>query len=129
MNSIKSSSRTKVDAFDSAFKGLRISFRTERNVRLHFVAVAFTVILGFLLNISYLEWLTILLFYGLVLGLELINTAIEKLSDVVQPEKDDRIGIVKDTSAAAVLWVSFVALIAGFIIFIPKIVHVFINHQ
>ena len=116
-------------AFGPAIKGLRISLRTERNVQLHLLAVAFAVILGFLLNISPLEWLIILLFFGLVLGLELINTAIEKLSDVVQPEKDDRIGIIKDTSAAAVLWASIMALIAGIIIFIPKLVQIFSNNQ
>ncbi len=129
MNSIKSSSKQKFGAFGPAFKGLRISIRTERNVKLHMLAIAFAVILGFLVNISSLEWLIILLFFGLVLGLELLNTAIEKLSDVVQPEKDDRIGIIKDTSAAAVLWASLIALIAGIIIFTPKIVQIFINNQ
>ena len=129
MNSIKSSSNSIFGAFGPAFKGLWISLRTERNVQLHFLAVAFVVILGFLLNISSLEWLTILLFFGLVLGLELLNTAIEKLSDLVQPEKDDRIGIIKDTSASAVLWASIMALIAGIIIFIPRIVQIFSNNQ
>ena len=128
MNSIKSSTKIKFGAFGPAFKGLGISLRTERNVQLHFLAVAFAVILGFLLDISPLEWLVILLFFGLVLSLELVNTAIEKLCDVVQPEKDNRIGVVKDTSAAAVLWSSIMALIGGIIIFIPKIIEVLINH-
>ena len=129
MNSIKSSSKKLFGPFGPALEGLRISLRTERNVKLHFLAVACAVVLGFLLNISSLEWLTILLFFGLVISMELINTAIEKLSDVVQPEKDDRIRVIKDTSAAAVLWASIMALIAGIIIFIPKVVQVFINHQ
>ena len=116
-------------AFGPAIKGLRISLRTERNVQLHFLAVAFAVILGFSLNISILEWLIILLLFGLVLGLELLNTAIEKLCNVVQPEKDDRIGIIKDISAAAVLWASIVAMIAGIIIFIPKLLNIFSNNQ
>lgn len=102
---------------------------TERNVQLHFLAIACVVILGFLLDISSFEWLTILLFFALVISMELINTAIEKLSDVVQPEKDMRIGVIKDISAAAVLWASIMALIAGFLIFIPKILHFFTNHQ
>lgn len=129
MNSIKSSSNNIFGAFETAFKGLWISLRTERNVQLHFLAVAFAIILGLILKISYLEWLTVLLFFGLVISLELMNTAIEKLSDVVQPEKDDRIGIIKDISAAAVLWASIMALIAGIIIFIPRIVQIFSNHQ
>ena len=129
MNSIKSSSNSIFGAFGPAFKGLWISLRTERNVQLHFLAIVLTVISGFLLKISSMEWLTVLLFFGLVIGLELINTAIEKLSDVVQPEKDDRIGIIKDISAAAVLWTSIMALIAGIIIFIPRIIQIFSNHQ
>lgn len=76
-----------------------------------------------------MEWLIIILFFGLVMSLELLNTAIEKLSDAFQPEKDTRIGVVKDASAAAVLWASIMALIAGFLIFIPKIMLIFINHQ
>ena len=74
-----------------------------------------------MLDISSFEWLIILLLFALVISLELINTAIERLSDVVQPEIDNRIGIIKDISAAAVLWTSLMALIAGILIFIPKI--------
>lgn len=129
MNTIKPSSKKLFGAFVPAFKGLWVSLKTERNVQFHFLAIAIVIISGFSLDISILEWLTILLFFGLVLSLELINTAIEKLSDVVQPEKDDRIGIVKDISAAGVLWASILALIAGIIIFTPKIMQIFTNHQ
>lgn len=55
------------------------------------------------------------------MGMEALNTAIEKLSDIVSPEKDDRIRIVKDISAGAVLISSIVAVVIGLIIFIPHL--------
>ena len=62
-----------------------------------------------------------LLAIGLVMGVEGVNTAIEKLSDYVQPEHDPRIGRIKDISAGAVMIVSLLASIIGLIIYIPKI--------
>ena len=53
---------------------------------------------------------------------EILNSAIEDLSDVVCPERDDRIKKVKDLSAAAVLVTAITALAIGLIVFIPKIV-------
>lgn len=70
-----------------------------------------------------MEWLIILLFFGLVIGLEALNTSIEKLADVVQPNSDKRIRIVKDLSAGAVLFSAICAMIAGTLIFLPKIIH------
>jgi diacylglycerol kinase (ATP) len=55
------------------------------------------------------------------MGVEGVNTAIEKLSDYVQPEHDPRIGRIKDISAGAVMIVSLLASIIGLIIYIPKI--------
>ena len=116
-----SSLNTFFGSFLPAFKGIGIAFKSERNLRLHLIAVVFVTIISFALGISITEWLIILVLFALVISMELINTAIEKLSDVVQPEKDDRIGIIKDISAGAVLLSAIIALIIGFLIFIPKI--------
>ena len=58
---------------------------------------------------------------GLVLGIEGLNTAVEKMADFVQPEFDEKIGFIKDISAGAVMLVSIAASIIGLIIYIPKI--------
>ncbi|HCO85636.1 MAG TPA: diacylglycerol kinase, partial [Arenibacter sp.] len=58
---------------------------------------------------------------GLVLGIEGLNTAVEKIADFVQPEFDEKIGFIKDVSAGAVMLVSIAASIIGLIIYIPKI--------
>jgi diacylglycerol kinase len=62
---------------------------------------------------------------GLVLTAEMINTTIEKLSDIVSPQKNEHIRVIKDISAAVVLLSSFIAMIAGLIIFVPYLWQLF----
>ena len=68
-----------------------------------------------------MEWTIQLLAIGLVMGIEGANTAIEKLADYVQPEYDEKIGLIKDISAGAVMIVSILASIVGLIIYVPKL--------
>jgi diacylglycerol kinase (ATP) len=82
-------------------------------------------IMGFLLHIKRLEWVLVLLCMGLVLAAEMINTTIEKLSDIVSPQKNEQIRVIKDISAAAVLLSSFIAMISGLIIFLPYLWRLF----
>ena len=121
MNFVNSSLKKFFGAFLSAFKGIGIAFKSERNIRLQMIAAVCVIVFGFVFAISVTEWLLILVLLAMVIAMELINTAIEKLSDVIQPEIDERIRIIKDISAGAVLWVSIMALIAGLLIFITKI--------
>lgn len=76
---------------------------------------------GFYYDISVNEWIAQLLAIGLVMGIEGLNTAVEKISDYIQPEVDPKIGFIKDVSAGAVMIVSIIASIVGLIIYIPKI--------
>ena len=83
------------------------------------------VLAGFLFKITNVEWLAVVFAIGLVLAGEAINSAIERLSDVVQPERDDRIRDVKDISAGAVLICAITAAIIGIIVFLPKLIMLF----
>ena len=76
---------------------------------------------GALLLIRTESSIKIQVFIGLVLGIEGLNTAVEKIADFVQPEFDEKIGFIKDVSAGAVMLVSIAASIIGLIIYIPKI--------
>ena len=76
---------------------------------------------GFYFEISNTEWILQILAIGLVLGIEGLNTAVEKIADFVQPEFDEKIGFIKDISAGAVMLVSIAASIIGLIIYIPKL--------
>lgn len=76
---------------------------------------------GWLFRISSGEWIAVFVAIGLVFAAEAINSAIERLADVVQPEKDERIRDVKDISAGAVLACAITALVIGIIVFLPKL--------
>lgn len=107
-----------IDSFGFAFKGLVTAFN-ERNFRLHLVSAFLVVCLGFWLDISNTEWLIVLMCIGLVVSLELVNTAIEHLVDLVAPEFNEKAGKVKDIAAAAVFVASIIAFITGLVIFLP----------
>lgn len=107
-------------SFRHAFAGLRFLME-ENNARFHVLAAIIVLTAGFYLKLSAIEWTIIITQIGLVLAVETLNTAIEKLCDYVSPEYHQLIGKVKDLAAAAVLIMSIVAVIVGIIIFLPKI--------
>lgn len=108
-------------AFGFAGKGIVLGFKFERNMKLHGFAAIIVIILGFYCHVSALEWIALLICIGGVFSAELVNTAIEKLTDMVSPEYNPKAGAVKDTAAGAVLITAIVSLVVGAIIFIPKI--------
>ncbi|ASS48696.1 MAG: diacylglycerol kinase [Candidatus Fluviicola riflensis] len=115
------SSAKRFGSFIYAFNGLRILLREEHNSWIHIAAAVIAVVLGFIFQISGYEWIAIIFAIGLVIALEIVNSAIENLSDFVSPERHDSIKKIKDLAAAAVLIGAITALAVGLIIFIPKI--------
>ena len=113
--------KDRLNSFTFAFKGLWQLLRHEHNSRIHLLAVLIVTIAGFYYRISQQEWIAITIVCGLVILCELFNTAIERLSDKVEPEWDKVIGEVKDYASAAVLIASIISVIVGCIIFIPKL--------
>ncbi|RNL56461.1 diacylglycerol kinase [Pedobacter jejuensis] len=111
----------RLKSFKYAFNGLKHFFVVEHNARIHLVAAAFAIGLSFYLNISSLEWIAILAVIVVVFVAEIFNSCMEKLSDVVSPEVNPQIKIVKDMAAAAVLMAAILALAVGAIIFLPKL--------
>ena len=77
-------------------------------------------IAGFVLKLSAVEWCICLGLFGLVMALELVNTAVEAVVDLVTQEYKPLAKIAKDTAAGAVLIAAIMAAIAGLIIFVPK---------
>lgn len=95
--------------------------RSERSLRIEIACAILVAILGITLQISRIEWMFISLAIALVIGLELINTSIEKLATKVKKEKDDDIKAVKDIAATAVLIACIISVIIGALIFVPRI--------
>jgi diacylglycerol kinase (ATP) len=125
MKSGRFSLSERLRSFRYAFRGLWWMIRDEHNSRIHLAIVIILVPLCFLLHLSPVEWALILICIGLVLSLELLNSAIERLADKVSPERDAGIGKIKDLSAAAVLVGAVIAAITGSIIILPKIIALF----
>ncbi len=92
-----------------------------RNFRVMLAAAVAVIVLGLFLNISQMEWCLVTLALGLVLSLELLNTAGEKLVDILSPDHDPRYGMVKDILAGAVLVAALVAAVVGALVFLPKL--------
>jgi len=115
----------RLKSFRFAFNGIRILLIHEHNAWVHLFAAVCVILAGFLLEISILEWVSIVIVIGFVIALEAINSSIEKLSDYVSPEKHNQIKIVKDLSAACVLIGAITSVIVGLLIFMPKIIALF----
>lgn len=113
--------RNRIKSVGFALRGALLLIRTEASIKVQvFLALVMTAA-GFYFQISATEWILQTLSIALVMGVEGINTAVEKISDYIQPEFDKRIGLIKDVSAGAVMMVSIGAIIVGLIIYLPKI--------
>ena len=122
----KFSIRKRLKSFTYAFNGLKVLLREEHNSRIHLFATVCVVVAGVLLKISLLEWVAVAFAVGLVFSGEIFNSAVEDLSDVVCPERDERIKKVKDLAAAAVLVNAITAAVIGLLVFLPKIIPLFL---
>ncbi|HET7098675.1 MAG TPA: diacylglycerol kinase family protein [Patescibacteria group bacterium] len=110
-------------SFKFAFEGLKVAILEGRNFRIQLFFAILAVILGVIYKISSADWLGIFLIVNLVLILELINTSLESIVDLVSPEIHDKAKIAKDVAAAAVLIASVTSILIGIFIFLPKILH------
>ncbi len=114
--------KNRVKSVGYAIKGMFLLLKTESSIKIQFVIALLVTGAGFYYNISSAEWMVQLLAIGTVMGIEGLNTAVEKISDYIQPKKDPKIGFIKDISAGAVMIVSVVATIIGLIIYLPKMI-------
>lgn len=103
-------------SFRFAGQGIFDLFRYENNAKVHLLAAIAVIGVGFWLQLSALEWAIILTQIGLVWAAEAVNTAIEKLCDVVSPAHHPTIGKVKDMAAGAVLILTIMAVVIGLLI-------------
>jgi diacylglycerol kinase len=104
-------------SFKYAYNGLLESLKDQRNLKVQVVIAIVVICAGLYFHITDIEWCIVLLFIGLVLSLEMVNTAFEMLVDLVTQEWKPLAGKIKDVAAGAVLVASFMAVIAGVIIF------------
>ncbi len=109
------------ESFTHAWRGIRISFRTQRNLSIHVFVGLLAVTMGIYLNVSSIEMEIILVMIASVIVLELLNTAVEEIVNMLTLKRQIRAMVAKDVAAAAVLVASISAALVGLIIFVPKI--------
>jgi diacylglycerol kinase len=122
MKQDKFSFRKRLKSFKYAFNGLKILIQEEHNSWIHIFITLCVVAAGFLLKITISEWIVVIFCIGLVIALEMLNSAIENIADFVSPERHAMIKKIKDLSAGAVFVGAIVSAIIGLIIFLPKII-------
>jgi undecaprenol kinase len=108
-------------SFGHAWRGLVRLIQTEQNARVHLVAAIFIGMCTIIFGLNRLEIAIVFFAVVLVFAIEIINTAVEKLLDVVHPESHTTIGYVKDALAGAVLIAAFIALVVAFLVFYPHV--------
>ncbi|OIP22499.1 UDP kinase [bacterium CG_4_10_14_0_2_um_filter_33_32] len=110
--------------FSKSLKFASLGFRffiRERNIKIHLGAALTVILLGLFFGISSLEWVAIILSICLVISLEIVNTVIEEAMDLLNSEKNVKVMIVKDLSAAAVFVSAIGSIFVGLLVFIHYI--------
>ena len=103
------------------FNGILYTLKHERNMVIHFLIMILVIIAGIVFKITFVEWGVCFVLFALVLSLELMNTALENVVDLVTEEKKPKAKVAKDASAGAVLVAAIFAVIIGISIFLPRL--------
>lgn len=110
-----------IKSFTYAFRGLNKIFREEQNLRLQAIVGIIIIIIAFVLGVKPIEWCLIILAIFIVILLEIMNSAVERITDVLKPRIHTYVKEIKDIMAAGVMLSGLMAIIVGLIIFIPYI--------
>lgn len=115
------------NTFKNARKGIRLAIKSEKNIRIHLVSAFCVLLFGMLLELSAVKLCIVLLTVSMVVSMEMINSAIEFSLDAVFHNRYSKlVGMAKDISAGAVMFVTIIAVIIGGIIFIPALLQLFL---
>ena len=112
-------------SFLYAWRGARTVLREEQNFRLQIGAAMFVFLLGWFFHLRPIESAILALVTGSVLVLELLNSVLERVVDLVKPRVHPYIAEIKNIAAAAVLVAAFTAIAVAFFIFIPHLLERF----
>jgi diacylglycerol kinase len=109
--------KNRLKSFRYAFNGLILVFKTQHNFRIHSAVFFLVILAGIYFRITARDWCLVLLASGLVMGFELVNSAIEILVDLISPDYNEKAAMIKDLSAAAVLLSAIFAGFTGIFVF------------
>jgi len=106
-------------SFSYAFRGLVKTFLEEQNLKIQTTVGLAVLMLALFFRITRLEWVSLVLAISLVILLEIVNSAVERITDVLKPRINSYVKEIKDIIAAGVLLASISATVVGIIIFWP----------
>ena len=112
-------------SFRDAIRGILFIFKTQRNFRIQFACFIIATSAALILKLRFSEIAVVVFAGGLVMVGEMVNTGLEKLVDMINPEYHPLARDIKDISAGVVLAASIIAVIIGIIIFVPAIIDLF----
>lgn len=107
--------------FRFAFEGILFAFRTQRNLRVHLTVAIVVLLLAAWLQLAPIEWSLLLIVMGLVIVLEIVNTAIEQTVDRIGRERHPLAKAAKDAAAGAVLVAAILAVAVGLLLLGPPL--------
>jgi len=109
------------NSFKYAFRGILDALKSETNLKIHFIISIIVILFAIYFKFSTVEFAILFLTISLVIILEFINTTVEKLSDIIHPDKSEEVRVVKDISAGAVLLGAIASIVIGIFLFLPKL--------
>ncbi len=107
--------------FAVAWAGIRGAWQSQVSLRVHGLCAGLVLALAAVSSLTPLEWAVLLLVIGLVISLEILNTAVEAVVDLCSPEQSELARIAKDAAAGAVLVAAITAVAVGAFIFVPAL--------
>ena len=110
-------------SFYYAYQGLKTAIKNEPNLRIHFFFAFCALLVASLLRLTGVEWIILAFTIFWVISLELLNTVLEAIVNLVSPKISPYAKIAKDVSAACVLFAAVLSLIVGLTLFLPKIIN------
>lgn len=116
-----SKTHSTVNSFGYAIQGLGEAIKNEPNIRVHLVVGILAILAAFWLGFNKTEWIILAFTISFVLILELVNTSLEAIVDIVSPHIRPKARTAKDVAAGAVLVSAILAIIIGVFLFLPKL--------
>jgi diacylglycerol kinase len=114
--------KNRLKSMQHAANGIYLLLRNEPNARIHLICAILVICLSLFVGLSTIEWCLIALAIGMVFISEAFNSAIENLSDIVSPDYNEKIKVIKDLSAGGVLISAIAAVAIACLVLFPKII-------
>ncbi|CCY27509.1 MAG: diacylglycerol kinase family protein [Acholeplasma sp.] len=112
-------------SFKYSLDGLKYAYKNEQSMLVHLIVTIIAITLGILFKISNFEWIITIFLLSVTASLELLNTAIEAVCDMVTHEYNKLAKVAKDTASASVFFTSMLGAVSGLIIYVPKFIELF----